>query len=308
MEKLSVTNKSSSKIPRFSFKLALTLLWLSLTMGLAGWWLVFGLRQIDKIATLNLQESDKMIRQHHMIMLEGGVLFLLLLLGGLALFYYIYVEMQRSLEKQNFFSAFSHDLKTSLAALRLQAEAIEEDLAGKVESKSLKRLLKDTVRLELQLENSLFIGNDQTGALFLEKRSLTKIAEGLSYHWPEMVFEVGRDAELEMDRRASESIFKNLVQNALVHGKASRVSLSAEQAEEGRVLVTVHDNGHGFQGEYSQLTKPFTRHAKTSGTGLGLYIAKSLCARHKGRLEFVSTSQGFAIKMDLPGRLLGGGR
>lgn len=308
MAKPSVANRPLSRLPRFSFKLALTLLWLGLTMGLAGWWLVFGLRQIDRIATLNLQESDKMIRQHHMIMLEGGVLFLLLLLGGLALFYYIYVEMQRSVEKQNFFSAFSHDLKTSLAALRLQAEAIEEDLAGKVDSRSLKRLLKDTVRLELQLENSLFIGNDQTGSLFLEKRSLTKIVEGLSYHWPEMEFEVVRDAELEIDRRASESIFKNLVQNAIVHGKATKVSLSAESAESGRVLVTIHDNGQGFQGDHSHLSKPFTRHATTSGTGLGLYIAKSLCARHKGRLEFVSSPQGFAVKMDLPGRLLGGER
>ena len=50
--------------------------------------------------------------------------------GGLALFYYAKREQKRHAQVEEFFAAFTHDAKTALASLRLQAESLKEDFGA----------------------------------------------------------------------------------------------------------------------------------------------------------------------------------
>src|SRR5216110_1914303 len=134
-------------------------LWVVFTVTLAGWWLIFGLRQLDLLNRLNLEGAVQLHRHYQMLLWEGGVLIASLIGGGLALFYYAQREQKRHAQVEEFFAAFTHDAKTSLASLRLQTEALREDLANTGPSALLDRLLSDTLRLQLQLENSLFLVN-----------------------------------------------------------------------------------------------------------------------------------------------------
>src|SRR5713101_1413558 len=68
--------------------IALVGLWVVFTVTLAGWWLIFGLRQLDLIKRLSLQGAPDLHRYYQMLLWEGGVLIASLLGGGLALFYY----------------------------------------------------------------------------------------------------------------------------------------------------------------------------------------------------------------------------
>ena len=124
-----------------------------------------------------------------MFLWEGVSWEILLIAGGVTLIYLINRERRRRLEVREFFASFSHDLKTSIASLRLQAEALSEDLNGQ-ESPLLPRLIADTVRLQLQLENSLYFSAQDSMALFFENVDLGKLTESLRLQWPSIQLEV----------------------------------------------------------------------------------------------------------------------
>ncbi len=275
-------------------------LWVAFTVTLAGWWLVFGLRQLDLINQSNLEGAVQLHRHYQMLLWEGGILIVSLIGGGMALFYYARREQKRHAQVEEFFAAFTHDAKTALASLRLQAESLQEDYAESGQNPLLDRLLRDTVRLQLQLENSLFLVNLPHGKFFLEPITLSDRIEALRLHWPDLTITQSGEGILMADARALESVLTNLVQNALTHGRATQVDFNVQKSD-GRLRVTVTDNGRGFHGDLSQLGKLFVRHARNSGSGVGLYIVRQLIKRMSGTIRFQSSeSNGFMAEIELP--------
>ena len=102
------------------------------------------------------------------------------------------------------------------------------------------------------------------------------------------------------DARALESVLTNLVQNAVIHGQATAVALVARRTN-GRVNLTVTDNGRGFPGDPSSLGQLFVRHARSSGSGVGLYIVRRLARAMNGSIKFGNgTERGFIAEIELP--------
>src|SRR6266498_5329233 len=202
--------------------IALVGLWVVFTVTLAGWWLVFGLRQLDLLNRLNLEGAADFNRHYQMLLWEGGILIISLIGGGLALYYYARREQKRHAQVEEFFAAFTHDAKTAMASLRLQAESLKEDLGSKP-SPLLDRLLQDTLRLQIQLENSLSLVKLPTGRLLIEPVKLSDLIDSLRFHWPDVALLQKGDGTVLADVRALESVLTNLVQNAVTHGQASEV-------------------------------------------------------------------------------------
>jgi signal transduction histidine kinase len=266
--------------------IALVGLWVVFTVTLAGWWLVFGLRQLDLLNRLNVEGAADFHRHYQMLLWEGGILIISLIGGGLALFYYARREQKRHAQVEEFFAAFTHDAKTALASLRLQAESLREDFANAEPSPLLDRLLSDTLRLQLQLENSLFLVNLTRGAFFLEPISLSNRVDTLRHHWPQLVITQSDDGVVIGDVRALESVLTNLVQNSVTHGRATEVAVDVKPGGDGRLIVCVTDNGSGFQGDLGQLGKLFVR---------------QLVKRMNGTISFTAGSPGgFRAEMNFP--------
>lgn len=310
-ERIEASPKFSPKAPHatllapsVSWKVVAAVIWLGFSLALALWWMIFGLTQVARISELAGQASPEIAaeisRRHRMLMSEGATLVLLLLGGGIALLSYIRVEMKRSQRLREFFAAFTHDLKTSLASLRLQAESLEEDLRESGHERLAKRLVKDTVRLELQLENSLLLASpDDSRRFLLEPIRLSEILQPMRHHWPDLDVEIDGDAVVLADSRALESILKNLMQNSVVHGRASRVRIKIDRTS-SHVVAIVSDNGRGFSGDPGRLGRIFERHGTTSGSGLGLYLAAKLARKMKGDLRFHASDEGFKVEVVLP--------
>jgi len=261
--------------------------------------LIFGLRQLDLINQSNLENALQLHRHYQMLLWEGGILITSLLGGGLALFYFAWREQKRHAQVEEFFAAFTHDAKTALASLRLQAESLQEDFADEP-SPLLDRLLRDTLRLQLQLENSLFLVNLTRGKFFVEEISLSSCVHNLSRHWPDLSIRQSGDAVVMADARALESILTNLIQNAVTHGHASDIEIQVDRNHE-KSLVSIVDNGRGFSGDVDQLGKLFVRHGRGSGSGVGLYIVRQLVKRMNGSIEFQTRADsGFIARFDLP--------
>jgi signal transduction histidine kinase len=280
--------------------IALVALWLVFTVTLAGWWLVFGLRQLDLIKQSKIEAAGQLERHYQMLMWEGGILIASLIGGGIALFYYAHREQKRHAQVEEFFAAFTHDAKTALASLRLQAESLREDFAGAEHSPILDRLLSDALRLQLQLENSLFLVNLPRGNFFLQAIRLSERIEALRHHWPSVAINLVGDAEIIADARALDSVLTNLVQNSVTHGQATEVGIVVRR-DGGRVSVTVTDNGRGFEGDLSLLGELFLRHARSSGSGVGLYIVRQLTWAMNGTIKFCrGEKSGFVAELELP--------
>ena len=288
---------------RVRIKYFVAVLWLLFTISFALWWMYFGLQQLTQLSALLPEPVDHLLRHRRMMIWEGGAWIILLLAGGVTLIGYVAFEARRSRELKEFFAAFSHDVKTSLASLRLQVESLQEDLAGQ-DLPVLDRLVSDTVRLNLQLQNSLFLASSEDMKLYIEEIPLKKLLDEIRPQWPQLNISLTRDCRLQVDQRAMTSVLANLLQNAVVHGGASEVVLSAQQDTAGFVTIYFHDNGQGFKGDSKRLAQLFYRHAPGSGSGVGLYISHQLIKRMGGQLSFQGKEQGFAGRLQLSGVLI----
>lgn len=285
-------------IRRDSLKYGLAVAWLVVTVSLAAWWLVFGLSQARELQDA-VGVGDRALQVQRMLLWEGVVFIALLVGGGTALLVAIRSERGRRRQVQDFFTAFTHDLKTALASLRLQAEGLQEDLAGGPAIRSLERLAQDTVRLELQLDNSLHFAQPDA-RLQSETVDVSALAARAALDWPDLRVSIQPGLCARADERALLGIIRNLLQNAAVHGRARRVEIAGERRA-GRLAVRIHDDGVGAPAGIARaLAAPFERISDTSGTAVGLYISQRLLSRMDGRLSIEpAVTAGFAITIEL---------
>ena len=289
------------KLSRITWQYAAAIAWLVFTVALASWWLIFGLSQARQLGDLEGPDAAQLGRVTRMLILEGVMLVAMLVAGGVALLIAIRREQQRRSDLRAFFMAFTHDLKTSLASLRLQAEILREDLPGAAANPNLQRMLKDAVRLELQLENALFFTRTD-GAVFIEPIHVGTLIDYLRDDWPELQIDVTGDERVRADRRALESILRNLLQNAVVHGHARHLSIQLRRAASGAIAIVVTDDGVGAKSDVATaLDRPFVRPTATSGSGVGLFVCRGLLRQMQGHIRLLGgTPAGFTVSIELP--------
>lgn len=289
------------KLTRITWQYAAAFGWLVFTVALASWWLIFGLSQARHLGELEGPEAAQLGRVTRMLILEGIMLVAMLVAGGVALLVAIRLEQRRRRDMRAFFMAFTHDLKTSLASLRLQAEALREDLPEVAGNPNLQRMLKDAVRLELQLENALFF-TQTDGAVFIEPIQVRALIDHLRDDWPELQIDVTGDGRVRADRRALESILRNLLQNAVVHGRAQRLSVELSRPAAGAIAIVVSDDGIGAALDVATaFDRPFVRPTATSGSGVGLFVCRGLLNQMQGQIQLHrGAHSGFSVAIELP--------
>lgn len=281
-----------------SLQIILILLWLAFTTSFALWWFRFSLDHVRLLADLQPDQSSHWLRIHRMIMWEGSTWFVLLILAGAALIVLVQKERVRARRLREFFASFSHEVKTSLSSLRLQVEALIDDWSGPPPA-TLSRLLGDSVRLQLQLENSLFLASQDNLKLYMHPVSLRSTIDRVCEQWPQIRIDIDRDATVNADERALRSVLSNLFQNSLVHGKATSIDIKIESVHPESVQVHLKDNGVGFKGDGLRLGELFHRPTPSSGSGLGIFICKLLLNRMGGKLEVLLSDSGFHTVIEL---------
>ncbi|TGK03852.1 sensor histidine kinase [Leptospira semungkisensis] len=294
-----------------SKKIVLPVLWVLTTVSLGVWWLFLDLRQ-NRMATelafkigfdAEKEVLEKLDRQSSMIKMEGTFFLFLLASGGATLVWLTFREDKRSKLIQDFFSTVTHEIKTPLASLRLQAESLLEEGVDATKDRLLHRLLKDASRIESQMNKALYLASlMRSEGLFLEELDLKNWEETLREDWSELDIRTDwKERKILADRRALESIFRNLLENSVQHGSATQVKIFSEAIPGNKIKFTFLDNGKGFHGNPKLLGRLFLRHTSTSGTGVGLYIAKKLTKAMGGSFEVRnSDSGGFMAEWTLP--------
>jgi signal transduction histidine kinase len=273
----------------------LTLLWVIMLLGLGSWWLFLVFKLQSTLSDLNLPQLGSQSRFLNMMRWEGSFFFIFLVLLGGSLFVMYFRDMKKSKSMQAFFSSLSHELKTPLASMRLQAEVIKDLIEDESHSHDqlaalTGRLIEDTHKLESELEKSLQLSRIEQDAV------MTLVPVGIErylrrqhskLHTPMQVdIKIAEDAqEVMADELSLNMIFRNLFENTLRHNKnVTRVEIKAVRKNHF-VEVTYDDFGEKFKGDLSHLGELFYKFNSSKGSGIGLYLIKNLMRKMQGHFE-----------------------
>lgn len=276
----------------------LTLLWVVMLLGLGSWWLYLVFKLHNTLTALNLPELGSERRFLNMLKWEGSFFFIFLVLLGGSLFIMYLRDMRKTKAMQAFFASLSHELKTPLASMRLQAEVIKDLIEDETHSHEqlsqlTKRLIEDTHKLESELEKSLQLSRIEQDAMMtlapvsLErflKRQEQKLQSPLKVE-----LKIAKDAnEVLADELSLNMIFRNLFENTHRHNPgAQKVSITAERSG-GFVHVLYDDFGQKFRGDRNNLGNLFYKFNSSKGSGIGLYLIKHLMRKMDGHFEILN--------------------
>lgn len=110
---------------------------------------------------------------------------------------------------------------------------------------------------------------------------------------------------IRCDPQKISQVFINLIDNscdAITGRKSGRIKISAI-SKDNEVVISIRDNGPGIPGEIAdKIFSPFfTTKERDKGTGLGLFIVKTIIEEHKGKISFASVNgKGAEFKIVLP--------
>jgi signal transduction histidine kinase len=279
----------------------LTLLWVVMLLGLGSWWLFLVFKLHTTLSSLNLPELGSQKRFLNMMKWEGSFFFIFLVLLGTSLFIMYFRDMRKSKSMQAFFSSLSHELKTPLASMRLQAEVIKDLIEDETHSHDqlsslTKRLIEDTYKLESELEKSLQLSRiEQDGKMSLAPVSLERFLRRQEQKLQAPIkveLDIASDAqEVLADELSLNMIFRNLFENTIRHNKeSSKISISAKR--NGPFVEVIYDDfGQKFQGNLENLGELFYKFNSSKGSGIGLYLIKNTMRKMQGSFEILNTER-----------------
>jgi signal transduction histidine kinase len=265
-------------------------------------------------AAVSLNIGWILVNGRRILPLVLGILAFVLIIAGIIVYTVFLVrEIRRNDQHDAFINAVTHELKTPIASIRLYLETLQARDVSEGQRRDFYRvMLADTERLQQTVEQVLKAGIAGQ-RVALQQRSPVDIAAlahealemaRLRHHLPPetLTFSVATPAPAGLmvngDADELRTVLLNLLDNAVKYSR-SQVHVAVEVAAPApdTVWVRVKDRGVGIPG--SQLKRIFKRfyrfqtHGfKVKGTGLGLYIVRSIVKQHGGRVFAASEGEG----------------
>jgi two-component system sensor histidine kinase SenX3 len=263
---------------------------------------------------LNLREVVRLVL---------GIIFFGLIIAGLVVYTVFLVrEIQKNEQQDSFLNAVTHELKTPIASIRLYLETLQTRQLSEAQQKDFYRImLEDTDRLLGTVEQILKAGEARHAsgkknwervdfsAIVAETVDLTR----LRHHLPDEVLQLSGSAGEKIYLRGNPHELRtavfNLVENAVKYsGEKKEIEIELLSPDIDTILLRVRDKGVGIpHPELKRIFKRFYRVASSAtgrvkGTGLGLFIVRSIARRHGGDAfaESEGTGRGSTFTLRLP--------
>lgn len=253
-----------------------------------------------------------------------GIIFFLLIIFGLVInTTFLIREIRRNEQHDAFINAVTHELKTPIASIRLYLETLKtREVDDEQRNEFYNIMLADSDRLLRTVNQVLRAGRSghrrrrisssiiDVGDIARECLELARVRYGLADS--NLMFFKSPDSEgikVKGDADELRAAFSNLIDNAVKYSDEEvRVSVSVGAIDEKRVAVRVADTGIGIPS--AQLKRIFKRFyrvpglfmARVKGTGLGLYIVRSVVEKHGGKVfaESGGLGHGSTFTVQLP--------
>ncbi|MBN2021596.1 MAG: HAMP domain-containing histidine kinase [Pirellulales bacterium] len=250
--------------------------------------------------------------------LSVGSVFYVLLLVGVSLYLGLSVKAINLTRRQsNFIDAVTHELKSPIASMKLYLQTLSRHQVGPEEQTQFHRaMLDDLDRLDQLVDQMLDAGRVETPPAPAEPEpvSLPAVLRDatatvcLRYRTPLEIVRLDlKPCAIKARQVDLGVIFRNLIDNAVKYaGNPPEVRVTLRRdAETGVATVRVRDNGRGIPmvmrrkvfGRFVRLGSELER--DRAGTGLGLYIVRTLLRRLHGRIHIEDPPQGPGIVFEV---------
>ncbi|HEX2453305.1 MAG TPA: HAMP domain-containing sensor histidine kinase [Vicinamibacterales bacterium] len=283
---------------------------------------VLGICLVALAVTLNI--SWIVLNWRRGVLAVLGVIFFLLIIAGMVLnTIFLVREIRRNEQHDSFINAVTHELKTPVASIRLYLQTLQtRELDEGKRQEFYRIMLEDSDRLLHTIEQVLRAGS--TGSRW---RRIARTRVDLAEVARECVqlartrFRLGEEA-LAYDEQVADgrsivigdadelkAAVLNLIDNAVKYsGTDVRVRVVLQEQEDGRLAVRVTDTGVGISPvDLKRIFRRFYRvppsvAVRAKGSGLGLFIVRSVARRHGGRAfaESQGTGHGSTFTILLP--------
>jgi heavy metal sensor kinase len=218
-------------------------------------------------------------------------------------------RLEQSFDSQRRFMAdASHELRTPVAILQgeLDVTLSREDRDAAEYRDSLEIMRKSVQRLTRIVRDLFLLARGDAGQYPMrdERFYLDDVAaqtvQGFRTLAAERGVALAEEHETDLVMRGDEDLVQrmigNLVENAIKHVPSGGRVLVRSRAAEGELRVEVRDSGSGVPPELRErIFERFFRVDGTSGTGLGLPIARWVAEAHGGRLRLESSDSGGSV-------------
>ena len=205
----------------------------------------------------------------------------------------------------------AHEVRNPLSAISYATELLHEEKQEPTHERLVRIILDNTTRLNRIVQDVMQLNRrDRAQAESLRLAELLpKFADEIcqAQHVAPDIFkiEVAPGSEVGFDRGHFNQVLWNLCGNALRYcsRQAGSIQLRVLPIGAGDIVLEIIDDGPGIASEAEQqLFEPFFT-TEASGTGLGLYIARELCAANGAVLEYVhQTSGGACFRIEFGGK------
>lgn len=255
-------------------------------------------------------------RQERMIIGETIVLTGILILGIIFINRGYKREVEAARQQQNFLLSITHELKSPLASIKLILETIAKRSLDPPMTKNLSdKAIKESDRLNT-LINDLLLAARLDSSYNLQKTNINlmdviyKSAENFPTINNIPVINIKTYDEFidfNGDATALSRVFSNIIGNAIKYTDGEPIIDIDIQNKSNSVIIDIRDNGPGIPPqEKEKVFKKFYRIGnedtrKTKGTGLGLYIVKSIIEGHNGKVRILDNlPKGSVFRITLP--------
>jgi signal transduction histidine kinase len=264
----------------------------------------------------------------------GAILFLVIIAGLVLNTIFLVREIRRNEQHDSFINAVTHELKTPIASIRLYLQTLQRREVGEAQRRQFYELmLLDTERLAHTVEQVLKAGEAaqkksppqrlpvEFNTLVRECMELARVRHhlqvtDLDYHESlssqDGSSQNGEGARVMGDPEELRTAVSNLLDNAVKYSPDGvHISVELEARDKERVVLRVRDQGVGIpEHELKRIFKRFYRVTQRSlsqakGTGLGLFIVRSIARKHGGRVfaQSEGAGKGTTVTMELPRRV-----
>lgn len=276
----------------------------------AIFFLVLGICLVALAVALNI--GWILLNLQQIALLVFGIIFFALIITGMVLnTIFLVREIRRNEQHDAFINAVTHELKTPIASIQLYLQTLKKrELAETKRQEFYDKMLTDSNRLLNTVEQVLQAGRtrERAGLLNITEIDVSKLlSESIQiiqtrynlYDTAIRLDEATKNIKVSGDRAELQTVFTNLLDNAVKYS-ADGVKIVASIAEvpKNRVEIRIKDTGVGIApNERKRIFKRFYRISnvstqKAKGTGLGLYIVRSIVKKHKGKIFAESEGEG----------------
>ena len=236
-----------------------------------------------------------------MIIGEGLIFLFIFVWGAFRLKKHVNREHEINQQQQNFLLAITHELKSPLASVKLYIQTIlKRELEREKQKEFLNNSLKDIERLDDLVENVLLTTKLENRAYQLPKEEID-----MSSLVEEVIDRLQKNAcktqvikadlvsgiLLKADKFAITNVITNLIENAVKYSPPCATVHVNLFVQGNDLIFSVADHGEGIPAEEKKLIfNKFYRVGseatrKTKGTGLGLYIVKTVLQKHYATIK-----------------------